>query len=186
MAALERAQPFNLRHWVFQAIHLEAWRWSDLVRARNGGEQHTVPKKLMKIGEGNPDHPVWRITAMIDATGVYGLTSYEYEWEREWRHIGNLMFEPEDVAFLFIPEVVHGQARAFFSYAYHENLGPAYFCPFIDAKWPKARVEEELLKKPLASPPPLPAYDEYFERVDLGNGRRVSKCIGRQRHTSDG
>jgi len=154
--------------------------------ARNGSEQNKALKKLMRMGEGDPDHPVWRITAMIDAPGVYGLTSYEYEWEREWRHIGDLMFEPKDVAFLFIPEELHAQARAFFSYAYHENLGPAYFCPFIDAKWPKARVDEELLKEPLASQPPLPSYDEYFEMVDLGNGRRISKRISRLRRTSDG
>ena len=153
--------------------------------ARNGSAQNKALKKLMKMGAGDPDHPVWQITPMIDAPGVYGWNSYEYEWEREWRHIGDLAFEPRDVAFLFIPEELHAQARAFFSNAYHENLGPAYFCPFIDAKWPRERVEEELLKEPLKFPPAPPSYDEHYEMVDLGNGKRISKRITRLRRISE-
>ena len=116
--------------------------------ARKGSNYHKALKNLMKLGAGDPENPIWSITAMIDAPGVYGRSSYEYEWEREWRHIGELKFEPNDVAFLFIPEKLHPKARAFFSDVQREHSGPAYFCPFIDVKWPRWRVEEELRKGP--------------------------------------
>ncbi|MFV8530371.1 hypothetical protein [Ralstonia pseudosolanacearum] len=114
--------------------------------ARKGSPHLAALKKLMRAGKGKPEHPVWSITPMIDAPGSYGFSSYEYEWEREWRHIGGMRFEPEDVAFLFIPEGLHGIARHFFEDAYHHHTGPAYFCPFIDPFWSKDRVEEELAK----------------------------------------
>jgi len=75
--------------------------------ARNGSTQNKALKKLMNMNADDPDHPVWRITPMIDAPGVYGCNSYEDEGEKEWRHIGDLAFEPRDVAFLFIPEDLH-------------------------------------------------------------------------------
>lgn len=114
--------------------------------ARKGSDQIKALQKLMKIATDDPENPIWRITSMIDASGVYGFNSYEYEWEREWRHIGKLTFEPKDVAFLFIPEALHTNARAFFSTVYHDHTGPAYFCPFIDPTWSRQRVEEELAK----------------------------------------
>ncbi|WP_125345775.1 hypothetical protein [Burkholderia cenocepacia] len=142
--------------------------------ARKGSDQLMALQKLMKAGADDPENPIWRITSMIDAPGVYGFNSYEYEWEREWRHIGALSFECKDVAFLFIPEALHSQARAFFSHVYWENSGPAYFCPFIDAKWSRERVEEELLKGALEVPPAPPSYEERHEEWDDGNGVRGS------------
>lgn len=153
--------------------------------ARNGGTANKALKKLMRMGADDPAHPVWQITAMIDAPGVYWRASYEYEWEREWRHIGELNFEPEDVAFLFIPEELHAQAKAFFAHAYHENLGPAYVCPFIDAKWSRDRVEEELSKEPAAFPPAPPLYDHESEMQDLGDCRRMSMSVTRLRRVSE-
>lgn len=115
--------------------------------ARKGSSHLAALRKLMRAGKDEPGHPIWSITPMIDAPGRYGFSSYEYEWEREWRHIGSMQFELEDVAFLFIPEHLHGNARAFFAAAYHEHTGPAYFCPFIDPFWSRDRVEEELAKE---------------------------------------
>jgi hypothetical protein len=152
--------------------------------ARKGSNQNKALNKLMKLGAGDRENPIWHITAMIDAPGVYGWSSYEYEWEREWRHIGALSFEPEEVAFLFIPEELHPQARAFFSDVYHNNTGPAYFCPFIDAKWSRSRVDEELHKDPVQVPPDLPAYEEQYEEWDDGNGRRGSMRVTKLRRLS--
>jgi hypothetical protein len=149
--------------------------------ARNGSDQNKALKKLMKLGADDPENPIWRITAMIDAPGSYGWSSYEYEWEREWRHIGKLTFEPADVAFLFIPEELHAQARAFFSDVYHNNTGPSYFCPFIDARWSRSRVEEELHKDPIKVPPDLPSYEERYTEWDDGNGSRGSVRVTRLR-----
>lgn len=99
---------------------------------------------MMDDASSDPDALVWRITPMIDAPGTYRGQDYEFEWEREWRHVGPLSFEPEDVAFLLIPEELHSAARGFFEDAYHENLGPAYFCPYVDLSWNRERIIEAL------------------------------------------
>lgn len=81
------------------------------------------------------DHPIWRLTPFIERPGDYDGATYRFEWEREWRVPGGIGFAPADVAFLFIPEELHGAAADFFRDAYEENTGPAYFCPYIDPRW---------------------------------------------------
>jgi hypothetical protein len=56
----------------------------------------------------------------------------DFDWEREWRVIGQIPFLPEDVKFLFIPSNSQEQARIFFDDAERENIGPNYQCPYID------------------------------------------------------
>lgn len=130
---------------------------------RKGSPQDAAMKKLMKAGKADPDNSIWRITPMIDAPGKYGWSTYEYEWEREWRHVGELVFEVQDVAFLFIPEALHAAARGFFQNAYEDHIGPAYFCPFLDPLWSRERVEEELAKGPV-QPPSVPAVRQRRKR----------------------
>lgn len=101
---------------------------------------------MMAAADGDADAPIWKFTAMIDAPGVYGNSEYFFEWEREWRHIGAMSFTPEDVAFLLIPEALHTAAQSFFEDAYRENIGPAYFCPYIDPSWSKEKIINELKK----------------------------------------
>ena len=112
--------------------------------ARKDSPQLAALKDLMKVAKNKPDNPIWSITPMIDAPGRYGFREYEYEWEREWRHLGKMKFKPEDVAFLFIPEHLHGNARSFFAWARRENIGPEYLCPFLDSSWTREQVEEAL------------------------------------------
>ena len=66
--------------------------------------------------------------------------------EREWRHIGDFSFAPEDVSFLMIPEELHAHARRFFEDALNEHNGPAYLCPYIDPRWGKEKILEALQK----------------------------------------
>jgi len=56
----------------------------------------------------------------------------DFDWEREWRVIGQIHFSPEDVKYLFIPSDSHQHARMFFDDAERENTGPNYQCPYID------------------------------------------------------
>ena len=81
---------------------------------------------------------------MIDGPGEYGSTKYIFDWEREWRHVGTMMFEEKDVAFLLIPEELHDAANDFFANAQEENLGPAYFCPYVDPTWSREHILEVL------------------------------------------
>jgi hypothetical protein len=101
-------------------------------------------QELMTFGAGNPDDPIWRITSMIDAPGEYEGRNYMFDWEREWRHRGALSFFPDDVAFLLIPEEQHHAARSFFENVFHEDTGPAYFCPFVDPSWDRDEILEAL------------------------------------------
>jgi len=89
-------------------------------------------------------NPIWTITPMVDAPGEYSTGSYRFEWEREWRHVGDFHFKVDEVAFLIIPENLHSAARGFFEDVSRENLGPAYFCPFIDPIWNIKRIEGTL------------------------------------------
>jgi hypothetical protein len=72
------------------------------------------------------------LAPFIDIPGEYGNSVYRFEWEREWRIIGDLSFSPDDVEFLILPCDVHEGARAFFSDAEQEQYGPNYNCPYYD------------------------------------------------------
>ena len=108
---------------------------------------HLAVEQLIKHAKDSDDapaDPIWRLTPLVDVPGEYGASVYRFEWEREWRHVGNMSFNEDAVAFLLIPENLHAAARAFFSDARRENLGPAYLCPYIDPYWGKRRIERVL------------------------------------------
>ena len=102
---------------------------------------------LMASASGNPDAPIWQLTPMIDAPGQYGDQKYLFDWECEWRHIGQMSSDVEDVAFLMIHEEFHEYAKTFFEDAYQEQLGPSYFCPYIDPSWDRKRILKALSEK---------------------------------------
>lgn len=97
----------------------------------------------------SPDDPrakaFWEIAPFIDQV-VTTKKIYAFQWEREWRVCDNIEFEPEDVAFLIIPEDLHEAARSFFDDAEYEHTGPNYKCPFIDTGWSIDRIRARLSK----------------------------------------
>lgn len=95
----------------------------------------------------DPAAALWELTRYVDVPRA----RYRFEWEREWRVPGGLAFDPNDVAFLFIPEEHHDAARQFFEEALANNTGPAYFCPYLDPAWDDARIQEAVAALP---PPP--------------------------------
>jgi hypothetical protein len=101
--------------------------------------------QLMSVAQsGGPTSAVWAVTPFVDSPGNYPSGTYRFEWEREWRHVGDLRFGEEDPAFLMIPETLHAAARDFFENARTENLGPTYACPFLDPHWTRERIERAL------------------------------------------
>lgn len=112
-----------------------------------GSPLHNSVEQLMHraLRSSDPDSdPIWGLTPFIDVRGTYQSGPYLFEWEREWRHISDFSFGENDVAFLIIPEELHDAARGFFTIAVRENVGPGYFCPYIDPCWTRARVEQAL------------------------------------------
>lgn len=94
-----------------------------------------LEQQIVNLSIGRNDGnsaPLRKIFPFIDVVGCHGTKRYEFSWEREWRILGDLVFEPEDVAFLIIPNSYHEAAKAFFKEARIENLGPSYTCPFYD------------------------------------------------------
>jgi hypothetical protein len=90
------------------------------------------------------EEPIWTLTPFIDVPGDYPDGAYRFEWEREWRFVGDLSFSENDPAFLFIPEELHLRARAFFENAQFEHIGPAYLCPYIDIGWTEEQIAQAL------------------------------------------
>jgi hypothetical protein len=90
------------------------------------------------------DDPVWKITPFVDYQISKPFQNYRFDWEREWRLLGDLKFSKKDVAFLFLDETNHKRARAFFEDAELTNVGPNYDVPYLDARWDVARIEKEL------------------------------------------
>lgn len=114
--------------------------------AWKGSPVHQTLEHMMSLADGNPSAPIWKLTPFIDAPGSYGNSDYRFDWEREWRHLGSLSFDPEDVAFLLIPEELHSAAYDFFDGAKTEKLGPTYICPYVDPLWSRERILKTLTK----------------------------------------
>ncbi len=113
---------------------------------RDGPAERAIQNLIFQaLASNSPEaSSIWTLTPFVDSTGDYATGTYRFEWEREWRHLGDLHFTPSDVAFLIIPEELHKNAYAFFQNAYQKNLGPAYFCPYIDPGWNFERLRETL------------------------------------------
>lgn len=111
---------------------------------RNSNQHEAITQMIARaLASSEPSSdPVWMLTPLIDVPGDYPTGSYRFEWEREWRKIGDFVFEPSDVAFLIVPEELHEAARTFFRQARYDNTGPSFECPLIDSSWGVDRITE--------------------------------------------
>lgn len=110
-------------------------------------------KRQAMLGGINPTDRIWQLTPLVDNPGEWASGSYRFEWEREWRVPGGLRFQPSDVAFLFIDESLHSNARAFFADVEADNSGPVFHCPFIDPTWDMQRIQQEVATLQTYVPP---------------------------------
>jgi hypothetical protein len=125
---------------VFRKDFIRRAGGNPILYAYRDGAVAAAIQQLVDAAGGDPGAPIWRLTPFVDRPGQYGATSYFYEWEREWRCVGDVVFETSDVAFLVIPETSHAAARLFFEDARRQDIGPCYDCPYIDAHWPLERI----------------------------------------------
>jgi hypothetical protein len=112
--------------------------------AYKDGQLYNSILALMQAAKKDADAEIWKVTPFIDAPGAYGKSTYFFEWEREWRKIGDLKFDTSDVECLIIPEDLHEAARGFFEEVKQDNTGPVYDCPFIDPYWSRKQIEKTL------------------------------------------
>jgi hypothetical protein len=116
----------------------EAQQWNDEMRRRN-------------VGAVDKEDPFWTAALFVDELDPAADTS----WEREWRVPGGLHFAPDDVAFVFLPEELHENARTFFLEHSLANTGPAYLGRYLDARWNRSDIEKALSGAvPSTAPPP--------------------------------
>ncbi len=85
--------------------------------------------------------------------------AYKFEREREWRVVGDVRFDPGNVAFL--PEDDHARARQFSVDARVGHTGPDYLCPYISPRWEIAQIQDALTSLPDA-PAPGPAVTPWW------------------------
>ena len=85
--------------------------------------------------------PLLRLTPFID----YLNERRSFEWEREWRVVGELDFQPSDVRFLFLPDGEHIDARNYLDSEYEELSGPDLsHAPMIDLRWSDEKIQQVL------------------------------------------
>jgi hypothetical protein len=94
------------------------------------------------VAEADAEDPFWRKTPFVDE--LDSDPAEDTSWEKEWRVPGGLRFQPDDVAFVFLPEELHDNARAFFGEHRANNTGPAYLGRYLDPRWDRARIQEVL------------------------------------------
>ena len=128
----------------FRKEFLVAQGGGPILYAYKDTAQAKAIRSMVHAAQGEPDDPVWDLAPFVDLPGVYGKSTYLFEFEREWRKVGHLAFDASDPAFLIIPESLHGAARGFFDHAEAEHVGPNYKCPFIDAYWSEEKISQVL------------------------------------------
>jgi hypothetical protein len=126
--------------------------------AYQGQRVATAIEELIAASGDDTDSPLWKLTPFVDVPGAYPNRSYFFEWEREWRKVGDLKFSVKDVAFLIMPEYQHNAVREYFAFIKDENLGPAYDCPYIDVHWKRKKIAHALgMELTQTAPTPRPS-----------------------------
>lgn len=93
----------------------------------------------------DPADPFWKDTPFVD---IVESGPNDSRWQEEWRVLGGLNFDPDDVAFCFLPAHLHVNARQFFEDHRAANTCPAYLGPYLDPGWDHTEIERALDELP--------------------------------------
>ncbi|MFC6046422.1 hypothetical protein ACFPYM_01050 [Methylobacterium hispanicum] len=146
---IQRRLPSDRSAWngiAFRKSFVASRGGGPIMYAYDGSPHAEALEAMMQAAWSTPDPasaPVWRLTPYVDLPGRHG--TYYWEWEREWRVVGDLRFEPADVSCLIVPEQYHQDAARHFMDAVGGKSGhKAYLCPLIDATWSLERCRQAM------------------------------------------
>lgn len=108
-----------------------------------GAPQYGAVNKLTERASHDADDPFRQVAPFIELVH----RKNRFEWEREWRIIGDFAWEVDEPSFVIMPEQFHAAAWDFFREAEAENTGPRYLCPYIDATWERPKILSALRGK---------------------------------------
>lgn len=129
----------------FRKEHIVGKGGGPIMYAYSETRQSEIFKNLARNTRGNKDDPIWKLAPFVDHPGkTAGVGSYFFEWEREWRHIGDLEFSESDPAFFIFPEENHKYFREFMDGKNDEKFPRYSGVPFISIKWSKEQIEQKV------------------------------------------
>jgi hypothetical protein len=96
-------------------------------------------------GGVDPEDRLWQVTPFVENPGSGPWGRYEFDWEREWRVVGDLVFAPADVAFLIIPEGEYSEMTEEVEW-FFDDYSPAV----IDLTWPLPKLQQVLAEYELS------------------------------------
>jgi hypothetical protein len=99
--------------------------------------------------------PILQLTPFIEQMGPTRDGRKEFWWEREWRRVGDLGFQPFDIVVVFAPEHEHRAVRERLAATgfYGDIMMPA----FVDARWGLERMIGAMAKVPAQDLGPFPS-----------------------------
>lgn len=95
-----------------------------------------------------PTDDIWKITPFVDNPGSGDWGRYEFDWEREWRVVGQLTFGNGQVAFLIAPEPAHPELSADWL---RRVTTSAPAPPLIDLSWSPDRLQRAFAEYELSA-----------------------------------
>jgi hypothetical protein len=115
-----------------------------ILYAYKDGPAVSALSELMSRAVDENDDPIWKLAPFVDMPGQFGTTTYFFEWEREWRKVGDFIFGSGEIAFLIAPEKAHEAIERVFRNWRKGRTGIGYDCPLVDVSWRQARINRLL------------------------------------------
>ena len=96
------------------------------------------------LQRADPADPFWTVTPFWEKPGMYGVTPYRFEWEREWRVPANMWFLAREVSFVVAPQIEHAVLAPWLA---SNPLGvdrQPVTAPLVDPRWSSDAIRQRL------------------------------------------
>jgi len=125
--------------WYLDITPGRDWLTNPINQMVREAEEAASPGGSTPDTAGLSEAPILRLTPFIEQMGRPGAAGRrkEFWWEREWRHVGELHFTPNDIVVVFAPETAHAALQnALAADANYIDRMPK----IIDANWGLERM----------------------------------------------